>query len=276
MNKKICFALLIILIIAGCSSAPVQVATIHIKGSDTMLLLTERLAEKYMQEHRGISIYVEGGGSASGIRALSNGLIDICCASRGLNASEAKILADHFGSLGLSFLIAKDALSIYLNENNPVKNLTIEQLRGIFTCKIKNWKELGGDDAPISPITRTPNSGTYLYFKEHVLSEDDYCNDLSSKATTDEVVKEVESNKYAIGYGGIGFKDGIVHASVNGIVPTVANVINDKYPISRYLHFYTLDTPKGAVRDFIDWVVGPEGQQIVEESGYIPLWQVPY
>ena len=269
-------ALVIILLVTSCSTGSLQVATINIKGSDTMLQLTGALAREYMRQHNGISIYVEGGGTSSGVASLIENEIDIATASRNLKANEAKILAEYYGSLGMYYLIAKDALSIYINKDNPVKNFTVDQLKKIFTCEINTWKELGGEDKSIQPVIRTPNSGTQFYFQEHVLGGLPYCETAVVLPTTESVIEYIEDNEYAIGYGGIGYKDDIVHATIEGIEASEQNARNDKYPITRYLHFFTSKTPKGAVKDFIDWVLSPDGQKIVKEAGFIPLWEISY
>jgi phosphate transport system substrate-binding protein len=270
------FLLILSLVLTSCSPKPQQIAVIKIKGSDTMLELTENLAEAYMKKHPGISIYVDGGGTAEGVRALIRGDVDISTASRNLKPDEAKLLAEYYEALGMFFLIAKDALSIYLNPDNPVKNLTIEQLKGIYQGKITSWIELGGKDDPIIPVIRNPNSGTYLYFKQHILEGDDYCEDAVVQATTRSVIQFVEDHINAIGYGGMGFSSEVFHAKIEGIEPSEKNAQNDTYPIARYLHFFTTREPKGAVKYFIDWVLTLEGQKIIRESGFIPLWEVPF
>ncbi|MFO7445366.1 MAG: phosphate ABC transporter substrate-binding protein [Ignavibacteriaceae bacterium] len=271
------FVLLITSIgIQSCSYKPDNFITIRIKGSDTMLYLTKNLAEEYMRSFPGISVYVEGGGTASGIRSLINDEINILTASRTLKADEVKILAEQYGAIGISFNIARDALSIYINPENPVKDFTLEQLEDIFTCRINNWYAIGGDDSAVIPVIRSPNSGTYLYFKEHVLNNMEYCSNAIVKATTEGIIDEISKNKYAAGYGGIGYGGGTVHAKVNGIEPSEENVRNDSYPISRYLYFYTLNTPEDHIRDFINWVMGPEGQRIVKQSGYISLFEITF
>ena len=274
-NKILYIAFFIIVILAGCSADQQIIDTIRIKGSDTMLPLTQRLAAEYMKLNPNISIYVEGGGTANGVDALINGDVDIATASRSLRAEEAKKLANYYGSLGLYFLIAKDALSIYLNPDNPVKDLTLQQLKDMFTCKITNWKELGGNDEDIILVTRSPNSGTFLYFKEHVLEDEEYCDSVIVRNTTEAVIDYIHDHKNAIGYGGIGYKN-IYHAYINGYQPSEENARNDTYPITRYLHFFTSKTPKGIVKDFIDWVLTPDGQKIIKDSGFIPLWSVSY
>lgn len=270
---KTFFSISLIFIFFSCQSEKIMTAKIRIKGSDTMFHLTQILAEEYMKLNPYVSIYVEGGGTALGVKSLVRGEIDICTASRNLTSEEAKIMAENFGTLGLSFLIAKDGLSVYLNPQNKIQSLTIDELKKIFTCEITNWKELGGDDAKIILYTRSPNSGTFLYFKEHILEDKEYCNEAKVISTTQEIINKVSKEKYAIGYGGIGYDGKVIHSKINGIEPTEENILNDKYPIARYLHFYTLNTPDGVVKKFINWVLSPEGQKIVREEGYIPLWE---
>jgi phosphate transport system substrate-binding protein len=274
--KNIFIIFLLVLIIAGCSPKPIELAAIRIKGSDTMLKLTENLAEAYMTNHPGISIYVEGGGTSEGVKALIRGTVDITTASRNLLPEEAKLLAEYYGTLGIVFLVAKDALSIYIHPDNPVKNLSIDQLKKIYRCEITNWKELYGKDAPIIPVTRNPNSGTHLYLKEHILDGEEYCENLIVEPTTRSVIEFISENTNAIGYGGISYKEKILHSKIEGIEPSKKNAQNDSYPITRYLHFFTTKEPSGAIKDFIDWVLTPEGQKIVDQSGFIPLWEIPY
>jgi len=240
-----------------------------------MFELTSNLAEAYMKEYPGTSLHVEGGGTAEGIKALLNNKTDICTASRNLKPEEAKLLADYYGSLGLVFLIAKDGLSIYVNPSNHVKDFNLQQLKDIYTGKKNNWRALGGKDTSITTVTRNPNSGTYFYFKEHVMEDENYSSSAIVAATTKEIVNFVSknTNAIAIGYGGMGYKENIFHAKINGIEPNEENVRNDTYPITRYLHFFTTKSPGGVVKHFIDWVLSPAGQNVVRKSGYIPLWE---
>ncbi len=272
--KKINFlAAIVFLLIAGCGTTFERGEIIRVKGSDTMLRLTEKLAREYMKESGDVSIYVQGGGSATGAKALAEGGVDIAMTSRPLEPSEVKELSAKYSTVGLASLIAKDALSVYINRNNPVQNFALEELRSVFTCGIKNWKELGGEDLEIQVVLRPPNSGTYLYLKRHILKNDDYCSSAKTRATTSGVVEAVSENFGAIGYGGLGYGgDKIVKAKVEGVAPTEENALKDKYPISRYLYFYTIDKPKGAVKRFIEWTLSPKGQKVIEESGYISIW----
>jgi len=270
--KSLIFLFLVVLIYS-CSFKPTEKKEIIIVGSDTMLELTSNLAEEYMKQNNGISVLVSGGGTATGIKALIKNQTDICTASRNLKPDEAKRLADYYGSLGLVFLIAKDALSIYVNPKNDIQDFTQLELKKIFSGEITNWNTLAGKDTTIIPIIRNPNSGTYLYFKDHVLEGIEYTDNAQVESTTKEIVKFIEENENAIGYGGMGYKGNVIHAKINGVEPTENNVRNDTYPIIRYLHFFTTKTPGGEVKRFIDWVLSPAGQSIVRKSGFIPLWE---
>ncbi len=277
MNKYIKYSLIALILLAtACTPVPKKFATISIKGSDTMLKLVEMLAEEYMRANQGVSVYVYGGGSASGIKALSKEECNIAMASRKLSAEEVKKIADKFYSIAVSYLIAKDALSVYVNSGNTVNNLTIEQLAGIFSGQNKNWKAFSGADLPIIPIVRTPMSGTHIYFKEHILNGSDFSASAISKSTFEEVLAELRSNKSAIGFGGIGKFSGVKHLNIGNVEPTEENVINDKYPLNRYLYFYTVRSAGGEVKAFINWVLSTEGQNIIKKSGYIPIWTVKF
>lgn len=267
------YLLLLFFLINGCTANLNNSITIRIVGSDTMFELTAKLTEAYMKENPGVSLHVKGGGTAEGIKALIQNKTDICTASRNLKPEEAKLLADYYGSLGLVFLIAKDGLSIYVNPYNHVKDFNMQQLKDIYTGKITNWKVFGGKDTSITVVTRNPNSGTYLYFKEHVMEDENYSSSAMVATTTKEIVNFVSKNTNAIGYGGMGYKKNTFHAKINGIEPNEENVRNDTYPITRYLHFFTTKSPGGVVKNFIDWVLSPAGQNVVRKSGYIPLWE---
>jgi len=239
-----------------------------------MIILAELWAEEYMKANPGISVYADGGGTATGMEALIKGDIDICTASRPINPSEARRLVERQGYLGISFLVAKDALSIYLHPQNPVRNLTMTQVREIFTRKITSWMDVGGSDAEIVLFSRSPNSGTYLYFQEHILEGQPYSAAAQTVTSAAAVVEAVAQHPNAIGYGGIAYGQNLVHCKINGVAPTEQNVRNDSYPISRYLYFYTIKAPSGNVKKIIDWVLGKEGQAAVKKIGYVPLREV--
>ena len=249
--------------------------SIRIKGSDTMLRLVNRWAEEFMKLHPDIAVYVDGGGTETGIRALIEGETDLTSASRTLQASEVKELLQKRGSLGLSILTAKDALSVYLHPDNPVRDLTLEQLHDIFTGQIRNWKNVGGADAPIRVISRPPNSGTFLFFEEHVLEGESYTERSESVPTTSAVIRAVRANPAAVGYGGLAYGRDVIHIAVDGVEPTAENVRNGSYPIARYLYFFAAEPPEGPIKLFVDWILSNSGQKIVGEVGYIPLWELP-
>lgn len=257
----------------SCTFKPDEQKVIRIGGSDTMLELTTNLAQQYMKENPAVLIIVEGGGTATGIKSLIKGQTDICTASRNLKPDEAKLLADYYGSLGLVYLIAKDALSIYVNKKNKVVDISLNDLKKIFAGEIENWNIVGGKDTSIIAVSRNPNSGTYLYFKEHVLEGSDYKDDILIEPTTKAIIAIIEENENAIGYGGMGYRGNVSVLKIEGIELTENNIRNDTYPIIRYLHFLTTKTPAGELKRFIDWVLSPSGQSIVRNSGYIPLWE---
>lgn len=272
INKIVLFISLSLIIFSCHTSELENIIYIKIKGSDTMLILTRLWAQEYMKQNKHISIYTEGGGSATGFRALIDGEADICAASRPMRAAEVRLLAEQHSKLGIAFMVAKDALSIYLHPQNPIQDLTSNQLKDIYTGKITNWKEVGGEDEKILVLNRSPNSGTYIYFNDHVMSGEPFQSNSVTLPSTNAIVKMVEANKNAIGYGGTAYGENVKHCKVDNIDPTIENVRNNTYPISRYLYLYTIDNPKGAVKDFIDWVSSMPGQSIVAKVGYIPLW----
>ena len=239
-----------------------------------MVTLAQSWAEKFMQQHNGVAVYVEGGGTATGIAALIKGDIEICTASRPLRPEEVQRLAQKQQNVGIAHLVAKDGLSVYLHPNNPVRNLTLAQVKDIYTGRITNWHEAGGKDEAIVVLSRAPSSGTYLYFQEHVLDGQPYGANAVNMPTTAAIVHEIEKNPPAIGYGGLAYSERLMHCKINGVSPTAESVREDKYPMARYLYFYTIKKPVGAVKLFIDWVLSKEGQRVVKESDYIPLFDL--
>jgi len=244
---------------------------ITVKGSDTLVILAQRWAEKYMASHPEVSIQVTGGGSGTGISALINGTTDICNSSRPIKSSEIKKLKERFGTLGVEIPCAKDGITIYLNPANPVSNLTVDQLKQIYTGKISNWKEVGGKNSKIIMYSRENNSGTYVYFKENVLANNDYSPSCQNLPGTAAVVNAVSKDDNGIGYGGHGYSKGVKMCKVNGIEPNESNIGTGKYPISRSLYMYLRNRPSGAMKQYIDWILSPEGQKVVTQVGYFPL-----
>ena len=239
-----------------------------------MLVLMENLAQVYMMSHPKISIYVEGGGTASGVTALIAGHINICSASRLLLPEESSQLSQKHQSVGYYTRIAKDALSVYIHPDNPIKDITLKQLKLIFSGQIRNWREIGGNDQKIVVLIRPPNSGTHQYFKEHILQDQYYSGEALTIPTTQMIVDKVMEDSSAVGYGGIAYGLENIHSRINGISPSEDNVRFDLYPISRYLYLYTIRKPQSPEREFIDWIISGEGQFIVQRTGYIPIWPV--
>ncbi len=270
---------LIIIGWSGCSGAiesrSVSERTIRIKGSDTILRLALRWAEVFMQSHPGTSIIVEGGGTEVGFEALIDGDADFCAASRPISSEEANRLAERHRSLGFSVLTARDALSFYTHMDNPVASLAMDQVADIFRGRIRNWREVGGQDAPIVVLTRDPNSGTHTYLEEHVLGGGKVKNDARVLPGTAAIVREVSRNVNAIGYGGLAYGENVFDLDINGIPPFPENVRNGTYPVSRYLYLYSVRPPEGIQKQFIDWVLSSAGQRVVQEVGYVPLYDVP-
>ena len=229
-----------------------------------------------MKSHPEVAIQVTGGGSGTGISALINGSTDICDASRPMKQSEIDKLKERYGSLGVEIRCAKDGITVYLNEANPVNELSLKQLSGIYTGKIKNWKEVGGADADIKLYGRENSSGTYVFFQENVV-KGDYAASCQTLPGTAAVVNAVKNDKYGIGYGGAAYSKGIKQCLVKkddkspAFTPSAETIKNGTYPISRYLYMYLRNRPTGEIKNYIDWILGPEGQKLVVEEGYFPV-----
>jgi phosphate transport system substrate-binding protein len=252
-------------------------AAITVKGSDTMVVLGQRWAEEYMKSHAGQTIQVTGGGSGTGISALINGTTDVCEASRSMKDAEKKQLSEKAGGPPVEIPVAKDGLSVYVNDSNPLTELSMPQLKAIFTGKVTNWKEVGGPDAKIIPYSRENSSGTYVFFKEHVLENADYTPRAQAMPGTAAVVNAVAKEKFGIGYGGAAYAKGIKVLKVKkddkgaGVSPTDATIKDGTYPLSRPLFFYVRPNPAKEVKAFTDWVLSPAGQAIVVKVGYFPI-----
>ncbi len=268
------------IIAAGCGGGPATDAehkSITIKGSDTMVILSQRWAETYMNERPGNSIQVTGGGSGTGIAALINGGTDICAASRPMKTTEKDQVKSRRGQDVTEIPVALDGVAVYVNDSSPLQAITKAQLKGIYTGRITNWRDVGGKDEKIVPYSRENNSGTYVFFKEHVLENEDYAREIQTLPGTAAVVNAVSKDPASIGYGGIAYASGIRAVPVRAddtsepVMPTLATVQSGRYPLSRNLFFYTVGEPAGDLKTFIDWVLGPEGQKICEMVGYYPI-----
>jgi phosphate transport system substrate-binding protein len=274
--------LVLTLLLASCAAPPDKTNTatgqnVTMKGSDTMVQLGQRWAEIYMKEHPGTTIQVTGGGSGTGIAALINGSTQICQSSRPMKDEEKTSAKQQRNVDVVEIPVALDALAVYLHKQNPVEHLTMDQVRRIFLGELTNWKEVGGPDSKIVLYGRENSSGTYVYFKEHVLKNADFAERYQGLPGTAAVTNAVSKDALGIGYGGIGYATDIKtiaiarDANAPPVNPTMENVYNNSYPLSRSLYWYTAGQPAGAIKEIVDWVLGPNGQKVVSEVGYYPL-----
>lgn len=259
-------------------AASAQAATITVKGSDTIVILAQKWAEVYMGKHPEVKIQVTGGGSGVGLAALQGGQIDIANSSRPIKSSESAAYVNTYGKRPTEYKIALDGLSVYVNNDNPVKELDMDQLKGIFTGKITNWKEVGGNDSPITVYSRENSSGSYEFFKDHVLKGKDFVASAQTMPGTAALLQAVEKDKNGIGYGGAAYGAGAraigvkKDASSKAIQPTEETVLNNTYPIWRYLFVYlNPNSDKNEIAAYLNWIRSDEGQAIVKEIGYYPL-----
>ena len=267
-----------ILMIAAIALATVSVSNAQrIKGSDTCLPLSQKEAETYLKVNPSASVTVTGGGSGVGVSALLEGTTDIAQLSRKIKFDERQKLQAQ-GKTVKEVTIAYDALAVIVHPDNKVTNLTREQLEGIFTGKIKNWKEVGGADLKIVPYSRETSSGTYEFFKESVLKNRNYMNGIMSMPATGAIVQSISQTKGGIGYIGLAYLNSsvkAVHVSYdNGktfVAPSVETAKNETYPIVRALYYYYVTTSEAVVKPFIDYVLSPAGQKIVSEIGFITV-----
>jgi phosphate transport system substrate-binding protein len=262
------------LVLAG----PAFAENITVKGSDTMVILGQKWAEVYMKGHPGTTVQVTGGGSGTGIAALLNGGTDICDASRPMKPAEAADFLKKFKVRAHEYKMCFDGLSVYVHKDNPVAQLSFSQLEGIFTGTITNWKQVGGADAPISLYGRENSSGTYEFFKEHVLNKKDFAASTKTMPGTAAVIQGVAKDANAIGYGGIAYGEGVKTLKVSkadggeAIAPCEETVLSGKYPISRFLYCYVNSSKdNGAIAAYLTWCMSDEGQAVVKDVGYFPL-----
>ena len=275
--KKLLIQLSLIAAI-GLTAASARAGQITAKGSDTLVILAQKWAEIYMGKNPGVKIQITGGGSGTGFAALQNQTTDLANASRKIKAKEIEACIKAFGKRPTEYKVCLDGLSVYVNAENAIKELTLDQLDGIFSGKIKNWKEVGGQDAPITVYSRENSSGTYEFFKEHVLKGKDFVASAQTMPGTAAVLQAVAKDKNGIGYGGAAYGAGAKHLAVKrdsvapAIEPSEETVVNGTYPIWRYLFIYVnpaLD--KNEIAAYLNWIRGNEGQAVVKEIGYYPL-----
>ncbi|MBI4732893.1 MAG: phosphate ABC transporter substrate-binding protein [Chloroflexi bacterium] len=283
-------AVFLILLLAACgggsggeNSQTETSAYIENKGSDTIVNLALAWAEAYQGAHPDVRISVTGGGSGTGIAALINGTVDVANASRRIKDEETQD-AQSNGINPVEFIIARDAIAVIVHPDNPVSELTLQQISDIYSGKINNWAEVGGQDRPIVRLSRETNSGTHVYFLETVLRLGDKNNttlfsmDTLLLPSSEGIINEVRQNPNTIGYDGLGYVPDdlkiIAVAEAEGgdyILPSISTVNDKSYPIARDLYMYTAGEPTGAVKDYLDWILSPEAQQIVAELGFVPI-----
>jgi len=263
-------------------ASPVPSLTIVNKGSDTMVNLALAWAEAYHAERPEVNLSVTGGGSGTGIAALINRTVDLANASRAIKPEElAEALAQ--GVEPVEHTVARDAIAVIVHRDNPVGRLTLQQISDIYSGVINNWSEVGGFDRPIVRLSRETNSGTHVYFLEQVLRLGDpenqtlFATDTLLLPSSEGITAELSYNENAIGYDGLGYVTDAVKVIAVGALPdgpytlpSAGSVTNGAYLISRDLYAYTIGPPSGEIRAYLDWILGPQGQAIVAELGFVP------
>jgi len=260
-----CFMFLI------CSLPAAAAKTLVIKGSTTVLPVAQVALEAYMKSHPGVNISLSGGGSGEGIKALIDRSTDIANSSREIKEKETAS-AKAKGVSPMEHVVAIDAIVPIVNPRNKVNGLTRDQFSQIYQGKIRNWNEVGGDNIPIVVVSRDSSSGTYESWGHLVLNGAKVTPKAQLQASSGAVVQTVSKNRYAIGYIGLGYLNRSVKGvSVNGIQASVQTVLAKSYPIARPLYMYTDGQPKGEVAGFINYVLSPAGQKLVEKEGFVPI-----
>ena len=282
--------LISLIVLTGCanldqsgpgSSSPSKI--IENKGSDTIVNLALAWAEEYQVINPQVQLSVTGGGSGTGIAALINGTVDIANASRRIKDEERQNALDN-GSDPVEFVIARDAIAVIVNLENPVDNLTLQQISDIYSGKIQNWQEVGGEDRPIVRLSRETNSGTHVYFLEEVVRLGDkenttlFSRDTLLLPSSEGIGAEIKQNPNAIGYDGLGYvteEMKVIGVSIaegkEFITPSAETVNSGAYPIARDLYMYTNGQPEGSIKEYLDWIMTAEAQEIVKELGFVPI-----
>lgn len=290
MKRLLILFLLSSFILTSCGSADSSVDAasdssaqyIENKGSDTIVNLALAWAERYQSEHPDVRISVTGGGSGTGIAALINNTVDLANASRRIKAEEVDE-AKAKGVNPVEHIIARDAIAVIVNAQNPVSELTLQQISDIYSGKLTNWREVDGEDRPIVKLSRETNSGTHVYFLETVLRLGDKENktlfsmDTLLLPSSEGIISEVRQNPNAIGYDGLGYVPDdlkmIAIAKEEGgayVLPSIETVNDKSYAIARDLYMYTNGEPTGIIKDYLDWILSEEAQQIVADLGFVP------
>lgn len=255
---------------------------LSVKGSDTMVILGQRWAEGFMKTHPQVKVQVMGGGSGTGLAALINGSTDIAQASRSMKSQEKVDFIKKFKRPVREISVALDGIAIYVHGKNPIKSITMNQLKAVYRGEIKDWKDLGGEPGGIILYGRENSSGTYAFFKEHVLANMDFAPQTQTLQGTAAVINALTQDPKGIGYGGIGYSTGVrvipvaAEETATPIPPSLEAVAKGEYPLSRHLFFY-IDSGRyeGAVQSFIEYCLSDEGQKVVSQVGYYPLTKNP-
>jgi phosphate transport system substrate-binding protein len=268
-----------LLLLAACGEGKTKSEVIKLQGSDTILNTSQAIAEEFMKENKGARIAVTGGGSGTGIASKLNKTVDIAMASRSIKNSELKKARD----LGIDLeevVLGFDGITVIVNQDSKLKNISHEDLSKVFSGNITNWKQLGGKNAEIIVLSRDSSSGTHSYFKDAIVrggnikNKTEYGKSTLYMPSNTAILQEVRSNEYAIGYIGMGYMDDSVHAlSVDNITPTFDNVASKKYPIAREVYWY-VDSNRdknGVEAKLIDFALSPKGQSIVKLEGFVPV-----
>ncbi|MBA2880984.1 phosphate transport system substrate-binding protein [Desulfosalsimonas propionicica] len=244
-----------------------------IKGSTTVLPVTQKVAEAFMEKYPDVNISISGGGSGNGIKALIDGTTDICQASRFIKDEEVKRAVEN-GHYPVPFGVALDSIIPVVNPDNPVDDLSLEELRGIYNGDITNWKEVGGTDRRITLVSRDSSSGTYGVWGDIILKGDRVTPRAQTVASNGAAVETVKGNPYAIGYIGIGYLDeDLKNVKIDGVEGTPETTASGEFPVSRYLYYFTDGWPSGTALKFINFALHPEkGQPLAENVGYVPLY----
>jgi len=285
---RISFLITILVVIfglsIGCASTPQELkGSIQIKGSDTMVNLAQAWAEAFTKKYPNVNIAVTGGGSGTGIASMISGTCDIAISSRTMKEKEIS-QAKAKGVEPVEHIVARDGIAVVVHPSNPVKNLTIEELRAIFIGERKNWKEVGGKDAKIVILSREVNSGTHVFFKEHILRRgiekgpEEFAPTALLMPSSQAIADEVAQNSNAIGYYGMGYispEQKVIAVSKDKALPylepTTEAVKKGEYPIARPLFIYTKGAPQGAIAAFMDFVFSQDGQKIVRDIDFVPI-----
>jgi len=262
-------------VILALLAAPASAQPLTVKGSDTLVGLAQRWAAAVMREDRALRIHVTGGGSGTGLAALENGSTDIAMSSRPISDEERERLVQRYGAPPREVAVARDGVAFFVNEENPVRSLTLPQLRALFLGDVERWREVGGPDRLVVLYTRENSSGTYEFVRERLLGEDDFAPRSQPLPGTGAVVSAVSREKWGLGFGGAAFAKRVatLGIEVNGRVehPTPEAMAQGRYPFSRSLYFYLPPEPSPAALRFLDFVLSPRAQAMARAAGFFPL-----